>query len=935
MKHAHFIIVLLLFMSPSVGAADAVNPQQAIEKTPGDIDAAVKHLGTMLTDRFRKNIFAEFDDGLIHRPKDTIHYAAKQILSLQRMGKLSVHDPLVKSAFTYEFLTARADPARVYEALTLYQRLPVANTDDPTWRLIRARCARLMNLPEVLELYEQVAADMTGVAPSEEVREVWEANRDEFNLPDYIKRAWRKDTTKFVYDAKGPDVPGSPPIKGSPLAFIDLAGVVGTDAAEWEGALGDLANASPQVLDGFYGQTKKIANMPWLDGRGFVKTEQALNTHLISSPDADLFALRELQEAGFKQATVKPDNAPSALELFRRYPWSASAQAGLLKSAQQNVFQGESQAAYRSFQDVLRHAEAKELREQAQVGLWVSLAQFAEPDVVAKAFEGIDANAAWPWYGKQEKAAAIRAVLVKEVADQAPPPTLASLKLHTVRLPPATPGATNQLVFNIDLQRRGDRLLASSDGQLVMYDATNPGKPIWNHAHRVNIPRAGKTGVGRPVAGAGAGRVLPLLDEKHVAASWAGNGLGTRPMVTLRTADGGVVNTTDPHGPQSRFRYRTIGSPTAADGNIFAVQLQQPWRSLYGHVESRNWGEVSLSSFARGNLEHRWTRVYPIAGTNMSPSLSCFRAVSPQIREGAFFFCSNDGHVIRTDARDGELEWIHFFRPLTNDGYSLPASPRCLGAQIVTEDKVICMPKFTGYLFALDKATGRRLWRTPILRGHEILGVHGNNVVVVSANAVYAVDLETGKLRWGRSIVPQYADGFQLPRSQMIGSSIYCGTKNTLYRFDATSGALQESRNWAMPGQVPMTFLVSGSDLYVISDLPMRDETFEKQLVDYHTVVFPAGKHREHARPVERKDGSTLIWRECMLMCVKDGKLLWSRFVSNNKRYGGRFTEKDGKISMTWSSGRSGTSAVHDSATGKLLTIQRSRSPEAIQINSQ
>jgi len=342
-----------------------------------------------------------------------------------------------------------------------------------------------------------------------------------------------------------------------------------------------------------------------------------------------------------------------------------------------------------------------------------------------------------------------------------------------------------------------------------------------------------------------------------------------------------------------------------------------------------------LSSFARGNLEHRWTRVYPIAGTNMSPSLSCFRAVSPQIREGAFFFCSNDGHVIRTDARDGELEWIHFFRPLTNDGYSLPASPRCLGAQIVTEDKVICMPKFTGYLFALDKATGRRLWRTPILRGHEILGVHGNNVVVVSANAVYAVDLETGKLRWGRSIVPQYADGFQLPRSQMIGSSIYCGTKNTLYRFDATSGALQESRNWAMPGQVPMTFLVSGSDLYVISDLPMRDETFEKQLVDYHTVVFPAGKHREHARPVERKDGSTLIWRECMLMCVKDGKLLWSRFVSNNKTYGGRFTEKDGKISMTWSSGRSGTSAVHDSATGKLLTTQRSRSPEAIQINSQ
>jgi outer membrane protein assembly factor BamB len=406
-------------------------------------------------------------------------------------------------------------------------------------------------------------------------------------------------------------------------------------------------------------------------------------------------------------------------------------------------------------------------------------------------------------------------------------------------------------------------------------------------------------------------------------------------MVTLRTADGGVVNTTDPHGPQSRFRYRTIGSPVAADGRVYATQLQQPYLSIYGHVEYPGWGEVSLSCFSKGNLEHRWTRVYPIAGTNMSPSLGCFRAVLPQISEGALFFCTNDGHVIRADSRDGELEWIQFFRPITGDNYTQPASARCLGSRpIVTDDKVICMPKFTGYLFALDKATGRRIWRTPILRAHQVLGVHGKNLIVVSANAIYAVDTDTGKLRWARSIVDNYADGFQLPRSQMVDSSILCGTKNTLYRFDANRGTLLESRDWAMPGQVPMTFLVSGSDLYVISDLPMRDETFEKQLGDYHTVVFPAGKHREHARPVERKDGSTLIWRENMLMCINDGKLVWSRFVSNNKTYGGRFTEKDGKISMTWSSGRSGTSAVHDSATGRLLSMSGTRAPKGIQIGN-
>lgn len=929
MKHAHSIIVLLLFMSPSVGAADTVNPRQAIEKSPGDIGAAVKHLGTMLQDRFRKDIFAEFDDGRIHRPNDTLHYAAKQILSLQRMGKLSVHDPLVKSAFTYEFLTARADPARVHEALTLYQRLPVANTDDSTWRLIRARCARLMNLPETLELYEQVAADMAGVAPSEEVRKVWEANRDEFNLPDYIKRAWRKDTTKFVYDAKGPDAPGSPPIKGSPLAFIDLAGVVGTDAAEWEGALGDLANASPQVLDGFYSQTKKISDLPWLDGRGFVNTEQALNTHLLAEQGVALKALREFQEAAFKQATAQATDSPSALERFRRYPWSASAQARLLKSAQQHVFQGQPQAAYRGFIDVLRHAEVNELRDQAQVGLWVSLAQFAEPDVVAKAFEGIDANAAWPWYGKQEKAAVVKAALVKDAAKQAPAPTLASLKQHIIQLPPVSPGAANQSVFNVDMQRKGNDLLLSSDGMLAMYNAASPGKPVWINTRRVNIPH----GYSREPE---AKQVLPLLGEKQVVSRWAGNDLSDDPVVAVSRTEGAIISDANPHAPQSRFRYRTVGSPVAADGSVYATQLQQPERSIFGHPEHRRWGEVSLSCFEEDGLSHRWTRVYPTAASNKTPKLEGFNSVLPAVNDGAVYFCTNGGNVIRADARDGEMEWIHFFRPETGDNYSQPANPRCLGSRpIVTDDKVICMPKFTGYLFALDKATGRRIWRTPILRGHQVLGVQGKSLVVVSANALYAVDLDTGKLRWGRSIVENHADGFQLPRSQMIDSSIYCGTKNALYRFDANRGTLLESRDWAMPGQVPMTFLVSGSDLYVISDLPMRDETFEKQLVDYHTVVFPAGKHREHARPVERKDGSTLIWRECMLMCVKDGKLLWSRFVSNNKTYGGRFTEKDGKISMTWSSGRSGTSAVHDSATGKLLTIQRSRSHKAIQINSQ
>lgn len=931
MKHFTRLLLLLLVAQ----GVHAATPQQEVERKPGDIDNAVKQLSVVLNDRFRPNIFAEFDDGRIHRPNESKHYAATRILSLQRMGKLSVHAPIVKSAFSYEFLTALSDPTRLHEALALYQRFAVANTDDPYWRLIRARCARLMHLPETLKLYEQVAADITGVAPSEDIRKVWDANRKEFNLPAYTREAWRKQTTSFVYDAKGQDVPGSPPIKGSSLSQIDLAGTVGTDAAEWEGALGDLGNASAKQLDKLYGETKKYAKLPWLDGRGFMNTEQVLNGHLLSMPDADLKNLRQVQESGYLAAAAKAAGSGDSLVLFRRYPWSASAQSALLKSAQRDIFEGKPQSAYRSFQDVLLHAEAKDLREQAQVGLWFSLSQFAERDVLAKAFDGIDADTTWPWNGKREKTAVIQAALTKQPADQVSPPTLDSLKAHIVQLPPAPPAATNQLAFEVNLQRRGNRLLISSDGQMVMYDAAKPKKPIWSHTQRVAIPSGNKPAPGAPFRGAGARMIIPLLSDDYVTSTWGGTYPSARPVVMFRQSDGALMHTADPHGPQSRFRYRTTSSPVAADGRIFATQMKQPYNSIYGHPEYRGCGEVALSCFEGNELSHRWTRTYEVAQINMIASLSRFKAVVPRVSGGAVYVCTNDGHVIRADARDGELEWIHYFRPQTNDSYSLPASPRCLGSRpIVTDDKVICMPKFTGFLFALDRKTGRRIWRTPILRGHQVLGVYDDKVVIVGANALCAVDLGTGKLSWGRSIADNYADGFQLPRAQMIGSSIYCGTKNALYQFDASSGALLESREWAMESQVPMTFLISGSDLFVVSDLPMKDEVYEKQLVDYHTVVYPAGEHREQARPVDLKDGSKLLWRDSMLMCIKGDKLLWSRFVSNEKVYQSRFTESGGKISMTWSVGRSGTSAVYDSATGQLLSLHQSRAPEPIIIGA-
>jgi outer membrane protein assembly factor BamB len=237
---------------------------------------------------------------------------------------------------------------------------------------------------------------------------------------------------------------------------------------------------------------------------------------------------------------------------------------------------------------------------------------------------------------------------------------------------------------------------------------------------------------------------------------------------------------------------------------------------------------------------------------------------------------------------------------------------------IVTADRVICLPRFSGRPFALDKETGRCVWRTPLLRGRELLGIAEDLLLVVGDNSLYGIEVETGKMRWGQRLSEENVNGFQLPRAQLIGSSVYCGTKNSLQRFDARNGSLLESRPWNMGKERPMSFMIQATDLYVISDKPLRNEFHDRQLVDCYARGGELVAHRE-AIAMKRDDGTLVVWGDCMLICVKDGHLVWSRFVSN--AVGHRSTLEDGRhrVRLSWTE----ASADHDMATGELLGIRR------------
>lgn len=891
----HLVVSCLFLLIHTTSSLAASDLKKEIERRPGDIDGAIRHLEAMLTKHYRGDIFAAFSSR-VHRPSADARYAATRILALQRMGKLSVHSAAVKRAFSYEFNTSRTDPTRRHETLALYRRFAVPNTDDPYWRMIRARCARLLDLPETLQLYEQVEADMSGVPPSDELKGAWKANGKEFPLADFTKESWARQSRFFIADAKGVDVPGSPPIKGSPYPYLDIKGSVGARAKAWTEALEGSALTNAGALDKMASECKECEKLAWLNGRGFLNAERALSLHLQSTPAKELGALRTLQEMRFKKETRRGSDAKKALTLFRRFPLSESAQRLLLQSARQHLFLGESHAAFRCYEDVLRLAETRDVIEQAQVGLWVSMSQFTEPEVLAKTFDGVKSDATWPWFGKRETTDVIKRRLVTETPTRTESPSLESLRVNTIHIPPLRmPGPG----FSIDMQSDNGQLLVSSEGALTMYSISDPGKPLW-----ILRRKARRSGFYLP----------PIVGEK-VITRWLGDNVGDYAMLALNRRDGTVVAEGNAHDPYSRYVYWLTGSPVVADNKVFAVQSTQDAK-LRGKMHQEFWwGDVTLSCFQAKDMASLWTRIYGAARTTGLSRTNMSVDSRPAVSEGAVYFCSNAGHVIRADIRDGEMEWIHFYRRASSPQH--PAEWRLGGTPIVTADKVICMPKLPGHLFALDKETGRRIWTLPFVEGNELLGRYEDLVLVVGPNSLIAVDVDTGRIRWGRQLSKEYVEGFQLPRAQLIGSSVYTGTKKMLYRFDARNGFLLESRPWKLGKESPMSFLVDDKNVHVISDHPMRDEAMDRQLAQYYTTILRATgyRHRGGVYHLERKDGSQLFWLDSMLTLAKKDKLIWSRFVSISHYYQCKMSDRGKHISL------SASGAVYDARSGELKSM--------------
>ncbi len=99
-----------------------------------------------------------------------------------------------------------------------------------------------------------------------------------------------------------------------------------------------------------------------------------------------------------------------------------------------------------------------------------------------------------------------------------------------------------------------------------------------------------------------------------------------------------------------------------------------------------------------------------------------------------------------------------------------------------------------------------------------------------------------------------------------------------------------------------------------------------------YELIAAAPPNKRIQQPLKLKDGSTVHWRDLVLMCIKDKAVLWSRFVCTASERGSGFGSSkggmgssDGKISVGWPGGgarhSNDHSAVHDAKTGQLLQM--------------
>lgn len=748
---------------------------------PGDLDLAVRCYTTILREEGRPgttNLWSKL--------------AAERLMSLEHLGAISANTPAIREAAS-NVIEARLKKGRHLEVREIVDRLHEQNQHDLHWRMRQAYNYRRMDLAEARPLYQALKDESDPDHPDLSTREQWALMAPELGMIESLAK------------------PIFPLPKGSPLLIMEPDDPDG----HWRTVLDNSPSKIPQEIDrlaahAFVGDQIVL----WQDLSGLIDPPRALDLHLRSKPAPELNPLRRAQAENFERE-ILPTNPSEGeiLALSRRFAWSLNAQKLLLDVGNTALWDGRTESALRSFEELLAHTIDPALKDAAQVGYWTALKLSGGIEELRASADSIDPSKDYPWMGQSAKGAHIRAELLKGTT---PPPAITAPSIttatqHVLQLPPVSPwpSDTPAVGFGIDLQIADSQVIVSGRNMLVSYDANDPQQPLWSQLHRHPIEQHRKTGY-HP------GYFRPLIRDGKLYTRWGLTSLPNGIAAFDLTAGRPLWSHQYTRGNSPYSSGVPMGDPVHADGMLFYLQ----WNT-HGDVTDRR-RTITLVSFDPRKGKPRWTATIASAGKSID-FLAKLERAAPQsaiygnpvtVHRGAVYCNSNAGMIARCDVRDGRVDWIHYYRRTQSN-----FAPENLGsAPLIAGDTVICMPRDAGRIFALDQRTGRLLWDNPMVLATEALGIYENTLVVRGVGVLAGLDLKTGQARWFRPLT-----GRVLGRAQLIGDSIYLGEVDELRRLEVPTGKLLEKRPWNLGEARPLGFRISGDHLYVVSDNPAAD----------------------------------------------------------------------------------------------------------------
>jgi outer membrane protein assembly factor BamB len=760
-----------------------------IETNPGDIEIATRCLEEIYDHGDRHNVGSRW-----------MRYVADRVAGLERTGSISANTTLFREILGRRMEISLTD-RRMFTTAESHDHLAERYPHDLYWQIERARAHLALNLPTTRDLFEELKESADTDHP-----DIW------------IRGCWTKVAEVLGSDFRKLPQQILPPREGSPLPDLEPDDTDG----RWQ-------QVAEQALSKISGQADRLIGItlmdegivPWRDMSGLLNPSLALDLHLRSLPTERLAPLRQTQEQSFVRQSLPSKVTPTkALALFRRYPWAQSTHQLLLTAANEQLFAGHALASMRSFNDLLSHSNDENILQLALTGRWIALSIIGERETLEGEIAGVPPTTPMRWMNRPTTALELGEKLLEKIQEKKtsePNLPLSKLQIKEVRIPPVSPwlGGGHPGGSAMDMGIINTQLLVSSRNHLAVYPAADPASPTWSQSrppsandrnHRNILP----------------GYFRPSVEKDTIYTRW---GFGALPqgVAAFDINTGAALWLHDSFDlKKGEPSLTVISDPVNSDGLLYMLL----WQTHQGN-------RIQIACVEIASQTTLWRKTIAEVGTASDISATLQKS-SPLIRtfgnrltlkDGAIYVNTNAGLIARCDPRDGTPDWIHYYKK-----DSKPAEGALGCAPIITSDKVICMPRDTGKIFALDRETGRLIWDNYLILGIESLGVFEDNLIIRGQNDLASISLGAGREKWYTPL-PGKRTGLHkdiqpdrvLGRTQRNGNSIYIANHDRITEIDARDGKVISSLQWSAETARPLSFLIHKNSLYVIGAKPATD----------------------------------------------------------------------------------------------------------------